>query len=65
MHQVNSAVALQFTQHVGAVDVDRFVAEVELEGDLFHAVAFDQQIKHFALAWGEDFQHLGGLIAAA
>lgn len=42
MHQLDSAVALQFAQHVRAVDVNRFVAEIELKGNLFHAVAFDQ-----------------------
>ena len=47
------------------MNVHRLVAEVELEGDLFYAVAFDQQLKHFALAWGQYFQYLRGLFAAA
>ena len=42
MHQFDGAVALQFAQHVGAMDMHRFVAEVEFEGDLFYAIAFDQ-----------------------
>jgi hypothetical protein len=42
MDQFNGALALQFAQHVGAMNMYRFVAEVELEGDLFYAVAFDQ-----------------------
>jgi hypothetical protein len=42
MHQFNGAVAVQFAQHVGAMDMHRFVAEIELEGNLFYAVAFDQ-----------------------
>ena len=65
MHQIDGAVALQFAQHVRPMNVHRLVAEVELEGDLFYAVAFDQQLKHFALAWGQYFQYLRGLLAAA
>ena len=65
MDQINGAMTLQFAQHVGAMDVHRLVAEVELKGDLFYAVAFDQQIKHFTLARGQNFQNLRGLLAAA
>ena len=65
MHQIDGAMALQFAQHVRPMNVHRLVAEIEFEGDLFHAVAFDQQIKHFALAWGQYFQDLRGLFAAA
>lgn len=35
MHQIDGAVALQLAQYIRAVDVHRFMAEVELEGDLF------------------------------
>ena len=65
MHQIDGAVALQFAQHVRTMNVHRFMAEVELESDLFYAVAFDQQIKHFALARGQYLQYLRGLFAAA
>ena len=52
MHQIDGAVALQLAQYIRAMNVHRFMTEVELEGDLFHAVAFDQQLKHFAFARG-------------
>ena len=42
MHQLDGTVALQFTQYVSTVDVNGFMAEVELKCDLFDAVAFDQ-----------------------
>lgn len=48
MDQINGAVTLQFSQHVGTMDVYRLVAELELKGDLLDAVAFNQQIKDFA-----------------
>lgn len=65
MDQINGAVTLQFAQHVGAMDVYRLVAELELKGDLLDAVAFNQQIKHFAFTRGQHFQHLRRLFSAA
>ena len=65
MDQINGAVTLQFAQHVGAMDVHRLMAELELEGDLLDAVAFNQQIKDFAFTRGEHLQHLRRLLSAA
>ena len=42
MNQLDSAVTVQLAQHVGAMDMDRFMAEIEFEGNLLNAVAFDQ-----------------------
>ena len=65
MDQINGAVALQFAQHVGAMNVHRLVAEIELEGDFLDAVAFNEQIKHFAFTRGEHLEHLRRLLSAA
>ncbi|STJ16224.1 Uncharacterised protein [Escherichia coli] len=41
MHQLNGAMTVQFSQHVGAMYMYRFMAEFELKGNLFYTVAFD------------------------
>ncbi|VTM72443.1 Uncharacterised protein [Raoultella planticola] len=42
VHQFDRALAVQFAQHVGAMDMHCFVAEIEFEGNFFYAIAFDQ-----------------------
>lgn len=42
MYQFNGAMAVQFSQHIGAMHMYRFMTEFEFKGDLFNAVSFDQ-----------------------
>lgn len=40
--EFDGAVTVQFAQHVGTMDMHRFMAEIEFESDFLNAVTFDQ-----------------------